>query len=259
MQPTLGAQAGSMLYRDASGRYCASLAGYRLFSAFQPIFYKGGSLFGHEALLRVVDEGGEWHAPDRFLAALAPEMALEADRLARLIHVRNFAQSGQSGCLCLNLMPATVQQDQSGRTHLPLLSSMLQSVELDSGGVIFELPEFEVEHHGQPLLNGMRHAAEMGFGLAVDDFGALPARRDRMGELSPDIIKIDRSLLLDHMAGETSRLPALLEFGWQIGSRMLIEGIETAEQLEAMRALGVELYQGFYLGKPGELPVARQL
>ena len=246
MQPTHGAQAGSMLYRDASGRYCASLAGYRLFSAFQPIFYKGGSLFGHEALLRVVDEGGEWHAPDRFLAALAPEMALEADRLARLIHVRNFAQSGQSGCLCLNLMPATVQQDQSGRTHLPLLSSMLQSVELDSGGVIFELPEFEVEHHGQPLLNGMRHAAEMGFGLAVDD-------------LSPDIIKIDRSLLLDHMAGETSRLPALLEFGWQIGSRMLIEGIETAEQLEAMRALGVELYQGFYLGKPGELPVARQL
>ncbi|WP_338092987.1 EAL domain-containing protein [Chromobacterium amazonense] len=40
---------------------------------------------------------------------------------------------------------------------------------------------------------------------------------------------------------------------------MLVEGVETAEQLEAMRALGVELYQGFYLGRPGELPVLRQL
>ncbi|MGC0153653.1 EAL domain-containing protein [Chromobacterium vaccinii] len=259
MQPTLGAQAGSMLFRDASGRYCAALAGYRFLSVFQPIVYRGGALFGHEALLRVVDDGGEWLAPDRFLASLPAELALEADRLARLIHVRNFAQSGAEGCLCLNLMPATVQLDHGGRTHLPLLQNLLASLEIDAGVTIFEVPEFEIEQHGQPLLDGMRHAAELGFGVAVDDFGALASRHGKVGALCPDIIKIDRSLLLDHMAGETQQLPALLEFGWQIGSRMLVEGVETAEQLEAMRALGVELYQGHHLGRPGELPVVRQL
>ncbi|UTH75712.1 EAL domain-containing protein [Chromobacterium sp. IIBBL 290-4] len=251
--------ADGMLFRDASGRYCASLGGHRFFSAFQPIFYKGGSLFGYEALLRVVDEGGEWQPPDRYLGNLSAEQAQVADRLARLIHVRNFAQSRLECCLTLNLLAATVQEDHRGRTHLPMLKSLLQSVELDSGGVIFEIPEFEVEQHGQPLLDGLRHASEMGFGLAVDDFGALGSRHGKTSELCPDILKIDRSLLLDYMSGETQRLPALLGQGWQIGCRMLVEGVETAEQLEAMRALGVELYQGFYLGRPGELAVARQL
>ncbi|QEL57220.1 EAL domain-containing protein [Chromobacterium paludis] len=251
--------ADGALFRDASGRYCASLAGHRFFSVFQPIFYKGGSLFGYEALLRVVDEGGEWQPPDRYLGGLPPEQAQLADRLARLIHVRNFAQSSQDGCLTLNLLAATVQEDHSGRSHLPMLKTLLQTVELDSGGVIFEIPEFEVEHHGAPLLDGLRHASDMGFGLAVDDFGALGSRHGKTSELCPDILKIDRSLLLDYMAGETQRLPALLELGWQIGCRMLVEGVETAEQLEAMRALGVELYQGFFLGRPGELPVMRQL
>ncbi|KIA80874.1 EAL domain-containing protein [Chromobacterium piscinae] len=258
MEPSFSAQSGT-LFRDASGRYCASLDGYRFLSVFQPIFYKGGSLFGYEALLRVVDEGGEWQAPDRFLAGLPPERAQLADTLARLIHVRNFAQSRQESCLTLNLLAATVQEDHRGRTHLPLLKNLLQSVELDCGGVIFEVPAREVEHHGQALLDGLRHAAEMGFGTAVDDFGAAEAPHGKVTELSPDIIKLHPSLLHEYMAGETQRLPALLEQGWQIGCRMLVEGVETAEQLEAMRALGVELYQGFYLGRPGELAVACQL
>ena len=40
---------------------------------------------------------------------------------------------------------------------------------------------------------------------------------------------------------------------------MAVEGIETREQHQAMQELGVELYQGFYLGMPAELPVACQL
>ncbi|OHX14829.1 EAL domain-containing protein [Chromobacterium sphagni] len=259
MQRTFSPQADGLLFRDASGRYCARLSGYRFYSVFQPLFYRGGGLFGYEALLRVVDDDGEWYAPDRFLASLPPQQALEADRLARLIHVRNFAQSRQDHCLTLNLLSHTVLGDHGGRTHLPLLQGLLQSLEIDSGGVIFELPEYEVEQHGQPLLDGLRHASDIGFGVAVDDFGALDSRHGRVGELCPDIIKIDRSLLLDYMAGERQRLPALLEFGWQIGSRMLVEGIESAEQHQAMQALGVELYQGYHLGRPTELPVACQL
>ena len=76
-----------------------------------------------------------------------------------------------------------------------------------------------------------------------------------MRALCPDIIKIDRSLLLDYMQGDNGRLERVLAQGWQIGSRMLIEGVETAEQLAAMQGLGMELYQGFYLGMPAELGV----
>ena len=91
--------------------------------------------------------------------------------------------------------------------------------------------------------------------VALDDFGAVSSSQGRVKALCPDIIKIDRSLLLDYMQGDNGRLQQVLAQGWQIGSRMLIEGIETAEQLAAMQSLGLELYQGFYLGMPAELRV----
>ncbi|AXT48659.1 MULTISPECIES: EAL domain-containing protein [Chromobacterium] len=247
------------LYRDADGRYCARLGGYQFSSVFQPLFYRSGGVFGYEALLRVRTQDGQTPPPDAFLSGLTPELALEADQLARLIHIRNFAQSGQSGCLSLNLLAQTAVVDNHGRSHLPLLQGLLDSLELDSAGVIFELPEYEVEHHGQPLINSLRLTAEAGFGLSVDDFGAVAARHGKVKSLCPDLIKIDRSLLLDYMSGERHRLPVLLELGWQIGCRMAVEGIESREQHLAMQELGVELYQGFYLGKPAELPVTCQL
>ncbi|MNR67969.1 EAL domain protein [compost metagenome] len=51
----------------------------------------------------------------------------------------------------------------------------------------------------------------------------------------------------------------MLQLGWEVGSRMLVEGIETEAQYRAMCGLGVELYQGFYLGRPGFLPVRCEL
>ena len=85
------------LYRDADGRYCARLGGYQFSSVFQPLFYRSGGVFGHEALLRVHTLDGQAPPPDAFFASLQPELALEADQLARLIHIRNFAQSSQAG------------------------------------------------------------------------------------------------------------------------------------------------------------------
>nr|WP_199064145.1 EAL domain-containing protein [Chromobacterium sp. ASV5] len=260
MEPLPSRLAAAQLFRDAAGRYRAHYGDWRFSSVFQPVFYRGGGLFGHEALLRVDNAAGQRPPPDLFFSSLAPEQAAEADRLARLIHVRNYAQSGESGCLCLNLLSQTaIGDNHSGRAHLPLLQGMLETLEMDRGGVIFELLEYELEHHGQQLLDPLRRASDAGFGLAVDDFGGMGGPQARVTALCPDVIKIDRSLLLDYMAGDQSRLPAMLEYGWRIGSRMLVEGIESAEQHQAMQALGVELYQGYHLGRPAELPVRRQL
>ena len=104
------------LQRDTAQRYVAQFAGCWLQSCFQPIFYRSGGVFGHEALLRVHDAAGDSVRPDRFFASLPLLQQIDADRLARVIHIRNFAASAEPGCLTLNLLPLTV-------VHRPVMAA----------------------------------------------------------------------------------------------------------------------------------------
>ncbi|MDC7716378.1 EAL domain-containing protein [Vogesella sp. DC21W] len=244
-----------LLFRDADGRYCARFADYRLQSVFQPLFYRSGSIFGYEALLRVYDPQGRQLRPDLFFHSLDTDDQIDADRLSRVLHFRNFAQARVAGCLNLNLIPNTLLHDKGYGNNFGLMTRRCGELGLETSQVILEVLEYEIEQSPLQLAGSLREAKAAGFGVALDDFGAVSSSQGRVKALCPDIIKIDRSLLLDYMQGDNGRLQRVLEQGWQIGSRMLIEGVETAEQLAAMQALGLELYQGFYLGMPAELRV----
>lgn len=243
------------LQRDSNGRHIATFAGCWMQSCFQPIFYRSGGIFGYEALLRVHDiETGNAVRPDLFLYGLDGQDQVNADRLARVIHIRNFAETGLQCCLSLNVMPQTIVHEAANfASNFDLLLARLAKLGVDSGRVIFEVLEYEVEAGDQAISDAMRVASAAGFGIAVDDYGAMAAGNSRIQILRPDIIKIDRSMLLDHMQGDSGRLAAAIRYGWELGSRMLVEGIETEAQLLAMRELGVELYQGFHLGRPQQL------
>ena len=69
----------------------------------------------------------------------------------------------------------------------------------------------------------------------------------------PTYLKLDRSLIsgidADHDRG--ALVTALLGYAHQTGGHLVAEGVETAAELETLRALGVELVQGFLLGRPG--------
>lgn len=247
------------LHRDIAHRYIAHFAGCWLQSHFQPIYYRSGGVFGYEALLRVHDAAGQALRPDLFLAGLPLAQQVDADRLSRVIHLRNFAASSEACCLSLNLLPQTVMHEARYGGNFELLLQRLGVLGLDTGRVVLEVVEYEVEQGEAALSQALRNASAAGFGIAVDDFGAMAAGHGRVCTLRPDIIKIDRSLLLDHMCGDNGRLVRVLQMGWEVGSRMLVEGIETEAQYRAMTELGVELYQGFYLGMPDFLPVRREL
>lgn len=245
-----------LLFRDADGRYCARFADYRLQSVFQPLFYRSGSIFGYEALLRVYDQQGRALRPDLFFHSLDTDDQIDADRLSRVLHFRNFAQARVAGCLNLNLIPNTLLlHDKGYGNNFELMTRRCGELGLETSQVILEVLEYEIEQSPLQLAGSLREAKAAGFGVALDDFGAVSSSQGRVKALCPDIIKIDRSLLLDYMQGDNGRLQQVLAQGWQIGSRMLIEGVETAEQLAAMQGLGLELYQGFHLGMPAELRV----
>ncbi|RND29507.1 EAL domain-containing protein, partial [Vibrio cholerae] len=73
---------------------------------------------------------------------------------------------------------------------------------------------------------------------------------ERVAMLRPNIIKLDRQLLLDFMAGDCCGLLAGVQLAQKTGAHTVVEGIETAEQLAAMQKLDINMYQGYYLALP---------
>ena len=90
--------------------------------------------------------------------------------------------------------------------------------------------------------------------LAIDDVGAGYSSMSHVLQLHPHFIKIDRSLV--HRAhrdpNKLAVLRGLVGFARECGVTSLAEGVETSEELNALRSVGVDLVQGYLLARPGE-------
>ncbi len=94
--------------------------------------------------------------------------------------------------------------------------------------------------------------------LAIDDAGAGYASFQHVLELDADIIKLDASLTQNIHAepGKYSLAKALCAFANSAGCSIIAEGLETEEDFQALRKLGVDKVQGYLLGRPVPLQEA---
>jgi EAL domain-containing protein (putative c-di-GMP-specific phosphodiesterase class I) len=101
-------------------------------------------------------------------------------------------------------------------------------------------------------LAALRALNEVGIRLAVDDFGTGYAALSYFRRCPIDALKVDR----DYVAGlgrnpeDETIVRAVVNFAKTMGLRVTAEGIETAEQLAQVRALGCDLGQGYYFARP---------
>ena len=96
--------------------------------------------------------------------------------------------------------------------------------------------------------------------IAVDDAGAGYAGLQHILRLRPDIVKLDQGLTggIDTDAAKRALATSMVSFAREIGAVLVAEGIETPEQLDVLRDLGVSWGQGFLLGLPGAVSVASE-
>ncbi|MGC8626992.1 MAG: sensor domain-containing phosphodiesterase [Acidimicrobiales bacterium] len=129
--------------------------------------------------------------------------------------------------------------------------------EVPPGRVVIELTEHTAVHDYQHLASRLSHLRGKGLRLAIDDTGAGISSLAHILRLSPNIIKLDRSLIAGVDADPARRVlaRALVDFGAEIGASLVAEGIETASELATLQAMGVTLGQGYYLGRPAAIDV----
>jgi EAL domain-containing protein (putative c-di-GMP-specific phosphodiesterase class I) len=92
--------------------------------------------------------------------------------------------------------------------------------------------------------------AEIGIDVALDDFGIGTSGMARLQELNISKIKIDRSFVRIEHAKSMSIIRNTLRMAKEMNIDVVIEGIETDEQLKQLLEMGATLFQGFLLGKP---------
>ncbi|WP_052666859.1 EAL domain-containing protein [Nitriliruptor alkaliphilus] len=123
-----------------------------------------------------------------------------------------------------------------------------------------------VEVTEQPILEPEPTAAtlhalrDLGVRLVLDDFGSGHASVARLRDLPFDVCKLDRSFVAG-MAGTggTRVVQAAVAMARAFGTEVVAEGIENAEQLEQLDALGCDLLQGYHLGRPAPADTTREL
>ncbi|HCG7311238.1 EAL domain-containing protein [Vibrio parahaemolyticus] len=244
--------------QDGLGEYYVVINQFTFHSVYQPIFDKHQRVIGMEALLRIHGADGVQIRPDIFLsnASIDPYFRLCVEFLSRAMHIRNFARhfAGTPIKLFLNVMPQTLLTltKDMGFKDNGLLYKRLADLGMTPSDVVFEVVE---ESCGDTdlLIKAVQLMRSNGFIFAIDDFGAQHSDIARVQQLCPDIIKIDRSYLLDYCAGDTFSIRSAVDLAANMGAKVIIEGVEENNQLQAMRQLELDYYQGFYLGKPSAI------
>ena len=230
------------------------LAQKQLNTLFQPIFsLTARRIHGYEALSRG-PSNSPLHAPLPLFS-----VARSAGRLSELetaCHTRacaRFRQYGRHGTLYLNVSPESlIEPDhQYGQTL-----RMLKAYNIEPAQVVIELTEHTPIEDFDLLDRALRHYRAMGFSIAIDDLGAGYSSLRLWSELRPDIVKIDRHFIdgihLDPLKREF--VGSILRVAKAARARVIAEGVEQLGELQLLADMGVDLVQGYLLGRPQERP-----
>ena len=129
--------------------------------------------------------------------------------------------------------------------------SQLAKYGLKRDKIVFEILETEVTNP-EILLRLCDLFKNNGYRFALDDFGTRHSNVERYLSVSPNIIKLDRSLFVSAMQSkETGNLlGSLIRVFQEHGVSVLMEGVETPEEMYFSEEMKVDMLQGFYLGRP---------
>jgi diguanylate cyclase (GGDEF)-like protein len=221
---------------------------YTLTSHFQPLYsLSHQKQVGFEALLRGEDADGSLVPPVVLFAPrpLGDEGALDrASHAVHLAHARRLV--GDDMWLFLNILPETFV----ARGYADQLAILAREAGLAPARIVLEI----LESHGGSIDEMSRAAGcyrEHGFLIAVDDFGAGQSNLDRLFRIHPNFVKLDGELIRATMPGtQQSILPRLVSLLHQAGMLVVVEGVETTEELILAIESNVDFAQGYLLGRP---------
>lgn len=224
---------------------------------YQPIVHlPEESVIGFEALLR-------WRHPERGLL-LPDEFIRHAEETGLIVPLGRFALERAVRDLTewqryFPLDPAlsvsvNVSRRQFRDVHfISLVQDALREGDLAPGTLRLEITESAVAAGGEDAKAILSDLKGLGAGLAIDDFGTGLSTLGQLKDIPFDALKIDKSFLTPPKAGAKDGsiiLGSMVALARELGRGVIIEGVETEEDVAAVKATGCEFAQGFYYSVP---------
>lgn len=223
------------------------LGGAAVRSVFQPIVdLSTSSVVAFEALARG-PRGHPLEAPDALFAAARSAGALtELDATCVRSAIGTALAEGLSApwSLFVNIEPDS-----------DIMGVLASFASIALPPVVIELTERSLADDPAGVLRTVAMIRQLGWGVALDDVGVNPSSLSLLPLIAPDVIKIDASLIRHRPDSHTAQVfSAVAAEAERTGCLVVAEGIETPEHVDAARAMGADLGQGWYFARPGRLP-----
>lgn len=226
-----------------------------LVSYLQPIvsLQNENSIYGYESLLRT--EGTRQISPG-ILFSTANETGLLSllDKRAREAAIKAKKEKIPKGVKSfINFLPSTIYNPAYCLQHT---FDLVDKYQIDPQDLVFEVVESEKIEDIQHLKKVLYTYKKQGMKVALDDVGTGFSTLEVLVMLNPDYVKIDRKYIsyCDQQASNQEFLLRVMDLAKKLKITVLAEGIERVEELEYCRKLGIDLAQGYYLGKPSIFP-----
>ena len=213
-----------------------------------------GEISGAEALARRVDANGQMTYPDQFLPIMeANGSVIELDRLILRQVCEQMNRRLTRGLplvrTSVNLSRLHIQAPKSAEQ----LHAIVQEYHIPPCLIEFELTETILLDQFSGAKSLCDQLREIGYSMAIDDFGAGYAGVNIIQELDFDVLKLDRKFLAEEeplRSRNSVIMPGLLNILRELNITALCEGVETAEQCRYLIRMGCQKVQGFYFSKP---------
>lgn len=214
--------------------------------AFQPVYdIRNGEILAHEALVRGPSGPGARSVIDQ----ITPENRSSFDRMCRVKAIAMASALDLQTGLSLNCMADAIT-DPVACLRATFIAASHFGFPVER--LIFEFRELDYLRDASHLRSVTEHFRKQGVQTAIDNVGAGFAGLGLLCEIETDLVKLDESLVRG-IEGDLRRqqlVRSIVTLCHDIDIQIIVKGVETEAEFDALRALGVVFFQGFYLGQP---------
>lgn len=226
---------------------------------YQPfVSVETGKITGFEALLR-------WHHPERGMVPPIEFIPL-AEEIGLIVPIgewvlrqacRDAAAWPEHLRVAVNISPVQFK----GHKLAHLVASALTMSGIAPARLELEITETVLLHDSEANVAVLHQLRALGVRISMDDFGTGYSSLSYLRSFPFDKIKIDQSFVREIVdnSGDAAIVSAVVGMGISLGISTTAEGVETAEQLERLRAEGCTEVQGYFLGRPMPASATQEL
>lgn len=221
---------------------------------YQPqVEIASGKVCGAEALLRWQNVRGQNIPPDRFIpVAEYSHLIIELGEWVLRSACEQLGEWDRAGVSGLRMSVNVSLVQFRDPDFVGMARRCILDCGIDPGRIELEITESMALSEAETVVDTMNKMKSFGVSIAVDDFGSGYSSLGHLQRLPLNRLKIDRVFVKDLTAGSSGATIAdtIVKLGHMLGLAVIAEGVETGEQLDALRRMGCQEVQGFYFSPP---------